>query len=179
MRHPIKYMVGTFLGLTLVLSAVPGHAQDGAKVKATIPFNFVVGNKELKAGDYVIESLLANNALQFRSEDGDVQQIAFTVPIETNRTGNHERLLFHHDGDQYFLCLVIGGRKRTRTHSRSSGKGGCEPLKQRPGGCWPVNRYTPNWPGTAGWTELMVQQIPPLVHPVLPVLNNRSDQQSS
>src|SRR2546428_12898718 len=73
--------------------------------------------------------------------------------------------------------LVIGGRKRTRTHSRSSGKGGCEPLKQRPGGCWPVNRDTPNWPGTAGWTELTVQQIPPLVHPVLPVLNNRSDQQ--
>src|SRR5437879_8250789 len=91
MKHPIKYMLGAFLGLTLALSAVPGHAQDGAKVKATIPFNFVVGNKELKAGDYVIESLLANNALQFRSEDGDVQQIAFTVPIETNRTGNHER----------------------------------------------------------------------------------------
>jgi len=28
------------------------------------------------------------------------------VPIKTNRTGNHERLLFHHDGDQYFLCQV-------------------------------------------------------------------------
>src|SRR5436190_534610 len=167
MRHPIKYMLGTLLGLTLALAVVPGHAQDGAKVKATIPFNFVVGNKKLKAGDYVIESLLANNALQFRSEDGDVQQIAFTVPIETNRTGNHERLLFHNDGDQYFLSQVwLSGTKRTRTHSRSSGKGGCEPLKQRPGGCWPVNRYTPNWPGTAGWTELTVQQIPPLVHPV-------------
>src|SRR5437879_7112646 len=102
----IKYMVRTFLGLTLVLSAVPGHAQDGAKVKATIPFNFVVGNKELKAGDYVIESLLANNALQFRSEDVDVQQMTFTVPIEPNRTGTHERLLFHHDGDQYFLSQV-------------------------------------------------------------------------
>ena len=106
MKHPIKYMLGTLLGLILALSAVPGHAQDGAKVKATIPFNFVVGNRELKAGDYVIESLLANNALQFRSEDGDVQQIAFTVPIKTNRTGNHERLLFHHDGDQYFLSQV-------------------------------------------------------------------------
>ena len=70
MKHPIKYMLGTLLGLILALSAVPGHAQDGAKVKATIPFNFVVGNKKLKAGDYVIESLLANNALQFRSEDG-------------------------------------------------------------------------------------------------------------
>src|SRR5947207_8810811 len=47
-----------------------------------------------------------SHALQFRSEEGDVQQIAFTVPIKTNRTGNHERLLFHHDGDQYFLCQV-------------------------------------------------------------------------
>src|SRR5947208_13199015 len=103
MRHPIKYMLGTFLGLTLALSAAPGHAQDGAKVKGTIPFNFVVGNKELKAGDYVIESSLANNALQFRSEDGDVQQIAFTVHIETNRIGNHERLLFDHADDLYFL----------------------------------------------------------------------------
>jgi hypothetical protein len=99
-------MIGTLLGLILALSAVPGHAQDEAKVKATISFDFVVGNKELKAGNYVIESLLANNALQFRSEDGDVQQIAFTVPIETNRTGNHERLLFNHDGDQYFLSQV-------------------------------------------------------------------------
>ena len=106
MKHPIKYMIGTLLGLILALSAVPGHAQDEAKVKATIPFDFVVGNKELKAGNYVIESLLANNALQFRSEGGDVQQIAFTVPIETNRTGNHERLLFNHDGDQYFLSQV-------------------------------------------------------------------------
>jgi hypothetical protein len=106
MKHPAKHILGTLLGLILALSAVPGHAQDGAKIKATIPFNFVVGNKELKAGDYVIESLLANNALQFRSEDGDVQQIAFTVPIETNRTGNHERLLFNHDGDQYFLSQV-------------------------------------------------------------------------
>jgi len=50
--------------------------------------------------------LLANNALRFRSEDGDVQQITFTVPIETNTTGNHEHLLFHHDGDRYFLSQV-------------------------------------------------------------------------
>jgi hypothetical protein len=106
MKYPIKYTLGALLGLMLALSAVPGHAQDEAKIKATIPFNFVVGNKELKAGDYVIESSLANHALRFRSEDGDVQQIAFTVPIETNRTGNHERLLFHHDGDQYFLSQV-------------------------------------------------------------------------
>jgi hypothetical protein len=106
MKHSTQYL-GAVLALILALSAVPGHAQDGAgaKIKTTIPFNFVVGNKELKTGDYVIESLLDNNALRFRNEDGDVQ-ITFTVPIETNRTGNHERLLFHHNGDQYFLSQV-------------------------------------------------------------------------
>jgi len=104
MKHSTQYL-GVVLGLILAFSAVLGHAQDGAKIKTTIPFNFVVGNKTLKAGDYVIESLLADNALRFRSEDGDVQ-ITFTVPIETNRTGDHERLLFHHDGDQDFLSPV-------------------------------------------------------------------------
>jgi hypothetical protein len=105
MKRSTKYRE-VVLGLILALSALPGHAQDGTKIKATIPFNFVVGSKELKAGDYVIESSLEDNVLRFRSADGGVQQIAFTVPIETKRTGSHERLLFHHDGDQYFLSQV-------------------------------------------------------------------------
>jgi hypothetical protein len=101
-----KYLVGLFLGLSLVLSALPGHAQDSDRVNVTIPFDFVVGAKQLKAGNYVVESLLDNSALRFRSEGGDVQQIAFTMPIKTSQTGNHERLLFHHDGDQYFLSQI-------------------------------------------------------------------------
>src|SRR5438477_12198416 len=52
-----------------------------------------------------------------RSEDGDVQQIAFTVPIETNRTGNHECLLFHNDGDQYFLSQVWLSGDKTDANS--------------------------------------------------------------
>jgi hypothetical protein len=106
MKHPAKHILGTLLGLILALSAVPGHAQDGAKIKATIPFNFVVGNKELKAGDYVIQRMNDSGALLFRSEDGNDRQIVFAVRMESTQTGNHERLLFHHDGDQYFLSQV-------------------------------------------------------------------------
>jgi hypothetical protein len=105
MKRLSTYLFGFFLGLSLVLSAVPGHAQDSDRVNVTIPFDFVVGDKQLKAGDYVVESLLDGRALKLRSKGGDVQQIAFTVPI-TNQTGNHERLLFHHDGVQYFLSQV-------------------------------------------------------------------------
>jgi hypothetical protein len=105
MKRFSKYLFGLFLGLSLVLSALPGHAQDSDRVNVTIPFDFVVGAKQLKAGDYVVQSVLDGRGLKLRSKDGDVQQIALTVPI-TNQTGNHERLLFHHDGDQYFLSQV-------------------------------------------------------------------------
>ncbi|HEV2732903.1 MAG TPA: hypothetical protein VGV15_22970 [Terriglobales bacterium] len=106
MKRSAHILLGTVLGLILALSAVPGHAQDEAKIKATIPFNFVVGNKELKAGNYVIQRLQDSGALLFRSEDGNDRQIVFAVGMESNQTGNHERLLFHHDGDQYFLSQV-------------------------------------------------------------------------
>jgi len=106
MKRFSKYLVGLFLGLSLVVSALPGQAQDSDRVNVTIPFDFVVGAKQLKAGDYVIESLHDNETLRFRREGGDGQQIVFTVPIEANPTGNHERLLFHHDGDKYFLSQV-------------------------------------------------------------------------
>lgn len=108
MTHSAKYALGTFLALVVALSAAPGHAQDQPKVKATIPFNFVVGSKQLKAGEYIVQQfgLPGSQNLRFRGEDGDVEQIVFTLPIETNKTGNHERLVFHRYGDQYFLSQV-------------------------------------------------------------------------
>jgi hypothetical protein len=123
------YLFGFCLGLSLVLSALQGHAQDSDRVNVTIPFDFVVRDEQLKAGDYVVESFLDRRALKLRSKGGDVQQIAFTVPV-TNQTGNHERLLFRHDGDQYFLSQVWfwgdqDGRELTRgVQEKSFGKGG-------------------------------------------------------
>ena len=106
MKRLTKYLLGLFLGVNLAFSAATAQAQDSARVHVTIPFDFVVGDRQLKAGNYVIESLLDHKALRFRSEEGEVQQIAFTAPIETNEMGNHERLLFHRDSDKYFLAQV-------------------------------------------------------------------------
>ena len=106
MKRFTHYLLGLFLGVTIVFSAVTAHAQDSPRVNVTIPFDFVVGGKQLKAGDYVIESLLDRKALLLRSKDGNVQQTVFTVPIETSKTGNHERLVFHRDTDNYFLSQV-------------------------------------------------------------------------
>lgn len=108
MKHSTKYALATFFGLLFAFSTVTGQAQDQPKVKVTIPFDFVVGSKELKAGEYFVQrfGVLGSQNLQFRSKDGDVEQTAFTVPIETSKSGDHERLVFHRYGDKYFLSQV-------------------------------------------------------------------------
>ena len=108
MKHSAKYLSGIVLGLMLVLSAIPGRADDTKKIEITIPFDFLVGNKQLKAGDYVVQlwGPAGDGALLFRSEDGSARQIVFAVPVETNKTGNHERLVFHRYGGERFVAQV-------------------------------------------------------------------------
>jgi hypothetical protein len=108
MKHSAKYLSGIVLGLILVLSAIPGHADDMKKMKVTIPFDFLVGNKQLKAGNYVVQSwgTPGNGSFLFRSEDGSARQIVFAVPVATNKTGNHERLVFHRYGNEQFAAQV-------------------------------------------------------------------------
>src|ERR1700747_2495066 len=97
MKHSAKYLSGIVLGLILVLSAVPSHADNTKKIKVTIPFDFFVGHTKPKAGDYVVQSwgTASGRTLLFTSEDGSVRQIVFPVPVETNKTGNRARLVFH------------------------------------------------------------------------------------
>jgi hypothetical protein len=135
MEDSAKYLSGIVLGLILVLSAVPGHADDTKKIKVTIPFDFLVGNKQLKAGDYVVQSwgTPGDGALLFRSEDGSARQIVFAVPVETNKTGNHERLVFHRYGNEKFAAqvwfmgdeegyeLIPGAREKESAASRTVG----------------------------------------------------------
>ena len=58
MKRFAQHLSGLVLGLGLILSALPGQALDPARVNVTVPFDFTVGDKQLKAGDYIIESLL-------------------------------------------------------------------------------------------------------------------------
>ncbi len=47
-----------------------------------------------------------DGAFLFRSEDGSARQIVFAVPVETNKTGSHERLVFHRYGNEQFAAQV-------------------------------------------------------------------------
>ena len=100
--------------LLLAASVIPANAQAGRLIGANIPFTFVVKDKTLPAGDYILEPIQigASQALKIQSADGHITAI---VPVRSARTKAIEgdpKLVFNRFGDQYFLSQVFGPEER-------------------------------------------------------------------
>ena len=109
MKKQILSIVAT-LALLIPMSII-GFAGLSGTVKADIPFDFIVGNEEFKAGKYSVSRLSpSNNAgtLTIRSEDGDAVA-NFNVISATDNGGSQARLIFRRYGNQYFLVKVFDG----------------------------------------------------------------------
>ena len=88
--------------LTLFLVSV--HAQQsGTIIVAHIPFDFVVRDKTLPAGDYTV-TRAAQGVLMIRSRDCKASMVFNTNTVESTRTRNE--LIFHRYGSRYFLSRV-------------------------------------------------------------------------
>jgi hypothetical protein len=103
--------------LVVLLTAVAAHAQQ-TKVTATVPFNFVAGDRTYPAGDYSF------------SNDGPVLQIAnveqatssntMSQACESLRPSADTKLVFQRMGGYYFLRQIwVAGHSRGRELPRS------------------------------------------------------------
>jgi hypothetical protein len=99
--------------LTLLIPmAIIGFAGLTGRVKADIPFNFTVGNKEFKAGTYSVGRLpgaRTGDILIVRSEDGD-EVGNYNVNPAYGKGESKAKLVFHRYGSQYFLAQVFDGQ---------------------------------------------------------------------
>ena len=78
-------------------------AQDRA-VKATVPFDFTVGNTLLPAGSYTIAAE-DTGVIKIRNTDGRIVLLSTTTPDgKEAKTGE---LVFNKYGDQYFLHEIL------------------------------------------------------------------------
>jgi hypothetical protein len=107
-----KQILNIVATLTLIIPmAILGIAGLNGKVSADIPFDFMVGNKEFKAGKYTVGRLSDNNnagTLIIRSEDnGAVAN--FIVNDLIDNDGSQPRLIFRRYGNQYFLAKIFNG----------------------------------------------------------------------
>lgn len=110
MKKQILSIVAT---LTLLIPiSIIGFAGLSGTVRADIPFDFIVGNKEFKAGIYSVGRLSASNnngTLIIRSEDDDAVA-TYNVINATDNGDSQARLIFRRYGNQYFLAKIFDGQ---------------------------------------------------------------------
>ncbi|MFN8007597.1 MAG: hypothetical protein U0V70_11340 [Terriglobia bacterium] len=102
-----KKIVRMLFAVTLVsvLAGVSGYAQTANAVKASIPFEFRIGNESLPAGDYVISNV--NGArVMIKNVNGSKSVSPMTNDVQANRAASDGKLVFNRYGDLYFLSQI-------------------------------------------------------------------------
>ena len=87
-------------------AAVVATGQSSRGLRAQVPFDFVVANKTLRAGEYQVRSLNDDgNLIVIGNQDGDraVQQ---SNSAERRGKQLHAKLVFHRYGSTYFLSQI-------------------------------------------------------------------------
>lgn len=109
MKQKIFTIAATF-GLLMSLAVAAG-AQTRGSIRASIRFDFVVGEKRMLAGDYTVRRV-STNSFVLRRDDGKDTTIVFApVSMRQRDEGSPERLVFTQIGSQYFLTQLWTNRQ--------------------------------------------------------------------
>ena len=104
MKHKILTIAAT-MGILLGLS-IAASAQTRNRIEATIRFDFVAGEKMMKAGDYSV-TRISQNTVMLRSADRKNSAIVLApVSLHQRGDGSPERLVFKRFGSEYLLAEV-------------------------------------------------------------------------
>src|SRR5882672_5099918 len=88
-----------------LLTVVTASAQLEGRIKATIPFDFIVGDKVMPAGEYTIERVQPSDGelILIRSDDNTSHIIVDANGAYTPNAPKDTELLFDRIGDKNFL----------------------------------------------------------------------------
>lgn len=92
----------------LFMFSVVATGQLGSSdyIVAEVPFQFMVGNRPVPAGTYIVKPALEGpSTLAIENEKANVHA-AFFVTEENTATGKGNSLVFHKYGDRYFLSGI-------------------------------------------------------------------------
>jgi hypothetical protein len=93
-----------FFAVAALVAAGSAMAQDHA-VKATVPFDFTVGNAHIPAGTYTIMTTGSASVIELRNSSGK-PTIFGSVYGDGKQTQNN-KLVFTKYGDRYFLHEIL------------------------------------------------------------------------
>src|SRR5512138_3858195 len=97
------------LCLVLCLLAVAtslsfGQAQEVEK--ATVPFSFWIGGRQLPSAEYVIEHVGSSSTLLLRTRDSKTVEQVFAIPTGSTVSADDTKLVFVMDGGRNILVEV-------------------------------------------------------------------------
>lgn len=96
------------VAVAFVAAVASANAQSTDLVRSNIPFDFIVGDQTLPAGEYICRGVMvtSNDAMQIISADGHKSAFRMTHSAESTAKQTKVRLVFHKYGDRYFLAQV-------------------------------------------------------------------------
>ena len=102
----MKNLRSILLTLTVLLLATAAQAQT-TNVKASIPFDFVVGDHAYTAGEYTVKSMSqSTSATRIDNADESQKGITLSDACERLHPANGTTLVFQRLGDNYFLYQI-------------------------------------------------------------------------
>jgi hypothetical protein len=96
------------LALTMLPLLAAAQMTSNERIVAKVPFEFVLGNKVVPAGDWTVQSGNMNSSvLQIRNWDAHVNMFAPASPAASKKiSSGGYTLVFHKYGNSYFLAEV-------------------------------------------------------------------------
>jgi hypothetical protein len=110
MKHAKWLVVVTLVVLSGMAAA---QLNSGSRLVSQVPFEFVVANKIVPAGECVVQvATVDGNTLMIRSADAKVGLFSMSSRTEGKQESPHYALVFKQYGDRYFLSgIKIQGSK--------------------------------------------------------------------
>jgi len=112
----MKTLRSVSIVFAILLAASAAHAQAPV-LRAAIPFNFVVENHVLPAGNYLLADqwLSSSSLVSFRDLDEPITSVTGSNSCYTNETPKTSKLVFRRIGNEYFLHQIwIAGENTGR-----------------------------------------------------------------
>ena len=92
----------------LVLSGMAAAQLIGStRIVAQVPFEFMVANKTVPAGEYVVQAFtMDGKTLVIRNTEAKVALVSTSSQAEGKQDSSHYALVFKRYGDRYFLSGI-------------------------------------------------------------------------
>ena len=101
-----KHAYQVLIALTLFAGLmVPATQAQSIMLKAEIPFDFVVGDKQLHSGEYHVRQTHPGVML-IQSKDARSSAMVLTTAAQAGKISDVDKLVFNRYGDQYFLSKI-------------------------------------------------------------------------